>query len=114
MPKRGSKAASRRARQRPPRRPVIPQSGPSRATAAAPTATPEALETAEREVGTLETPRPAPRPSVSGPSGLGDRARAEYHYVGRDLRNIAILAAVMVVLLVAAWLVLPATGIVAA
>ena len=113
MPKRGSKAASRRARQRPPRRPVIPQT-PIRPTDAPPAVTPEEQETTAHESVTREAPRPVPRPSTSGPSGLGERARAEYHYVGRDLRNIAILAAVMAVLLVAAWIVLPATGIVAA
>jgi hypothetical protein len=113
MPKRGSKAASRRARQRPPRRPVIPQP-PIRPTATTPAVTPEEQETTAREPVTREAPRPVPKPSASGPSGLGERARAEYHYVGRDLRNIAILAAVMVVLLIAAWIVLPATGIVAA
>jgi len=36
---------------------------------------------------------------VGGSSRLTERAAAEYHYVGRDLRNIGILLVVMVVLL---------------
>ncbi|MEO6060092.1 MAG: hypothetical protein ABIQ05_09010, partial [Candidatus Limnocylindria bacterium] len=63
-----------------------------------------------------DAPRPAPsRPStvshggradprfaVSGPSRLGDRAAADYHYVVRDLRSIGILVAGMAVLLIVA------------
>ncbi len=37
--------------------------------------------------------------SSSGPSRLTERAVAEYHYVGRDLRNIGVMAAVLAVLL---------------
>jgi hypothetical protein len=47
-------------------------------------------------------------------SGLGERGRLEYHYVIRDLRNIAILSAIIVVALIVAWLVLPALGLVPA
>jgi hypothetical protein len=37
--------------------------------------------------------------SASGPSRLGERASAEYHYVLRDLRNIGVLLVVLAVLL---------------
>jgi hypothetical protein len=50
--------------------------------------------------------------TASGPSGLGDRARAEYHYVGRDLRDITILTAVMAVGLIGAWFAFSAMGLV--
>jgi hypothetical protein len=45
-------------------------------------------------------------------SVLTDRERAEYHYVERDLRNIGILTAVMVALLVLAYFVFSALGLV--
>jgi hypothetical protein len=48
----------------------------------------------------------------AGASRLCERAAAEYHYVGRDLRNIVVLTAVIAVILLAAWLVLPATGLI--
>jgi hypothetical protein len=47
-------------------------------------------------------------------SGLGERARAEYHYVGRDLRNIAVLTVIMAALLAAATVTLPALGLIRA
>jgi hypothetical protein len=52
-----------------------------------------------------------PRFQVAGPSRLTDRAVAEYHYVGRDLRNIGVMVVVMAVLLVVATIVVNATGI---
>ena len=52
-----------------------------------------------------------PRVIVAGSSRLSDRAIQEYHYVRQDLRNIAILMAVMAVILVAAVLVFSALGI---
>ncbi len=52
-----------------------------------------------------------PRVIVAGSSRLSERAIEEYHYVRRDLRNIAILMAVMAVILVAAVLVFSALGI---
>ena len=47
-----------------------------------------------------------------GGSTLTDRERAEYHYVERDLRNIGILTAIMFALLIAAWFVFDALGII--
>lgn len=52
-----------------------------------------------------------PRVMVAGSSRLSERAIQEYHYVRRDLRNIAILMAVMAVILVAALLAFSALGI---
>lgn len=46
--------------------------------------------------------RADPRFAVSGPSRLGERAAADYHYVVRDLRSIGILVAAMTVLLIVA------------
>jgi len=43
-------------------------------------------------------------------SALSDRARDEYHYVTRDLRNIGILAAVMLAILIAAFVAFRAIG----
>ncbi len=37
--------------------------------------------------------------SPAGSSRLGEAARAEYHYVARDLRNTAVLVLLMAVLL---------------
>lgn len=48
---------------------------------------------------------------MAGPSRLGDAARAEYHYVGRDLRNTAILVVVMAALLGVAVVVVNLAGI---
>jgi hypothetical protein len=48
---------------------------------------------------------------VAGPSRLSERAAAEYHYVFRDLRNIAVLVGVMIVLLAVATVAVRALGI---
>jgi hypothetical protein len=107
--RRSGKAANRRTRQRPPRRPVIPQP-PPRATT-----TPADETEVEAPIRVEASPVPAPRqvPTIySGASRLSERAAAEYHYVGRDLRNIAVLTAIIAILLLAAWLILPATGLV--
>jgi hypothetical protein len=48
---------------------------------------------------------------VSGPSRLTERASAEYHYVRRDLRNIAVLVVMMAVLLGAAVVAFSVLGI---
>ena len=114
--KRSGKAANRRARQRPPRRPAIPQPVPrdtvttdadtDAVAAVPPVGTPDARE-AER----LAPPRPLPA-MYAGASRLSERAAAEYHYVGRDLRSIAVLTVVIVALLVVAWLTLPALGVI--
>jgi hypothetical protein len=110
----GGKAASRRSRQRRAQRPAPP---PSVA------ATPQPLEEAGLEERP-EDPREEPRKAsaVSAPSAarayagsgssLTERERAEYHYVERDLRNIGILTAIMFVLLIAAWFVFNALGLV--
>jgi hypothetical protein len=109
--RRGGKAASRRARRNPPRRPVIPQPGLARTTAAEPPA--EAAPAAPtREDRPERRPEPTFHPVPGASSALGERGRAEYHYVVRDLRNIAVLTALMAVFLVAAWLALPATGLI--
>ena len=108
MPRRAGKAASRRARQRPPRRPVVP-GPPSESTPVPPIGTPDA-----REAASLTPPkRTAPSASTTATgSTLSDRERAEYHYVERDLRNIWILSAVMAVLLFLAWLAFSSLGLV--
>jgi hypothetical protein len=46
-------------------------------------------------------------------SHLTSREQAEYHYVERDLRNIGVLTAAMVVLLFVAWAVVRALGLTA-
>jgi len=52
--------------------------------------------------------RADPRFAVSGPSRLGDRAAADYHYVIRDLRSIGILVGLMAAGLAVATVVLGA------
>jgi hypothetical protein len=52
-----------------------------------------------------------PRVTLGGSSRLTDRALAEYHYVGRDLRNIAVLMVVLAVLLAVATFAVNALGI---
>jgi hypothetical protein len=101
MPRRGGKAASRRSRQRKqhrqPQRPV-PRAPSSPATPSA--ATPDVAEAKAPE----RVRGPVPTASALGlRSDLGPGARAQYHYVGRDLRNIAVLSLVMLILLLAAW-----------
>ena len=54
-----------------------------------------------------------PVPASSGRSQLSGADRAEYHYVERDLRNIGILTAAMVVLLLVAWAAVQALGLTA-
>jgi len=110
MARRVGKAANRKARQR-----NVPR--PARAVAPAP-------ESSSQPVPPVGTPdaREAisldPSPRVSAPiaagasSTLTTRERAEYHYVERDLRNIGILSAVMVVMLIVAWLAFSGLGLV--
>lgn len=97
MARRTGKAATRRARQQ--RRARM---GPA---APAPASTPQ--EPAEGTPSGGGEPRPAsPRQPVFAavPAGsrLGENAREEYHYVGRDLRNTAILSLIMAALLAGA------------
>jgi hypothetical protein len=107
MAKRAGKAANRKARQRRVHRPTPPISS------AAPTPIPPVGTPDAREAVSLDPPRRSARASVSSfGSTLTDRERAEYHYVERDLRNIGILTAVMVALLIAAYFVFRATGLV--
>ncbi len=103
MPRRAGKAASRKARQRPVKRTAIPA-----ATPVPPVGTPDA-----REAISLNPPRrTVPSSGAMAGSLLTDRERAEYHYVERDLRNIGILTGVMVALLVLAYFVFSALGLV--
>ena len=114
MPRRSGKAASRRARQqRRSRHPAAP--GPSVARPAA------APGMASSPVDAARAPSVSPAPlsgrpfavaaSTVGSSRLGDAARAEYHYVARDLRNTVILVLVMAVLLGVAVVVVNLAGI---
>ena len=109
MPRRAGKAASRRARQRPVRRPLqhvtLP---PPTASAVPPVGTPDALE-----AESLDPPRRITPPvAATAGSTLTSRERAEYHYVERDLRNIAILTLVMAIGLLAAWFLFSQTGLI--
>ena len=69
----------------------------------------------EVEAAATPAPRRVARATVGAGAGAGstltDRERADYHYVERDLRNIAILTAAMFGLLLLAWFVFTATGI---
>lgn len=72
-----------------------------------PVGTPDA-----REATSLEPPRRTSAPStVTGDSRLSGQHRAEYHYVERDLRNIGVITAMMVGLLLVAWAVFQALGL---
>jgi hypothetical protein len=74
-----------------------------------PAGTPDA-----REAEALDPPRRTtpPAAAVAG-SHLTSREQADYHYVERDLRNIGVLTAAMVVLLFVAWAVVRALGLTA-
>jgi hypothetical protein len=109
----GGKAASRKARQRRPQRPAAPMP-PSTARVDVPMPEPRASAV---DAHAAPTPRRISAPSAERAlagtgSSLSAHDRAEYHYVERDLRNIAILTAVMFVLLAAAWAAFTALGIV--
>ncbi|MGI8929907.1 MAG: hypothetical protein ACR2F5_01215, partial [Candidatus Limnocylindria bacterium] len=120
MPRRTGKATSRKAHQRPPKRPlqhvVLPPPGlspPAAQSAAAsapvvpPVGTPDA-----REAISLNPPRRVvPSFGAAADSTLTTRERAEYHYVERDLRNIGILTALMVLGLVIAWVIFSQLGL---
>jgi hypothetical protein len=118
MARRGGKAANRRDRQRKAQRRTLqrPQA-PARPIG---DGVSEAIEeAAERRAETAAAPAPAPlRPrradprfAVAGPSRLSERAADEYHYVRRDLRNIAVLIVVMAILLGAAVVAFSVLGI---
>jgi hypothetical protein len=118
MARRGGKAANRRDRQRKAQRRTLqrpaPPAGPIGGVVS------EAVEAAaeRRSVAPAAPAAPAvragradPRFAVAGPSRLSERASAEYHYVRRDLRNIAVLVVVMAVLLGAAVVAFSVLGI---
>jgi hypothetical protein len=113
MARRPGKAASRKARQRyVPKTPrpaptPVPQAD-AEAVAIPPVGTPDA-----REAVSLDPPRrTTPVTYGTGGSTLSVRERAEYHYVERDLRNIGILSLVMAILLVGAYFLFNAVGLV--
>jgi hypothetical protein len=143
MAKRGGKAASRRSRQRRAQRQqpsTQAQTSPSRSVLPADieelregdvTPSTDAFEKADAELRASTPPpgsraepavrgatRPRPQPrdyaSTSGPSRLSERAVAEYHYVGRDLRNIGVLSVILAVLLALSAVVVNLLGIGAA
>ena len=119
MARRGGKAANRRDRQRrAQRRATQRPAAPARPIAGVVS---EAVEAAAEQRSESAPAAPAasltrgarsdPRFAVAGPSRLSERAAAEYHYVRRDLRNIAVLVVVMAVLLGAAVVAFSALGI---
>ncbi len=124
MAKRGGKAANRKAKQRraqrpsTPPRPVAPvertlsedafDAEPMRPTAAAPAPVAAARESVREPA---RKPSRDPRAMIAGPSRLGERAQAEYHYVTRDLRNIGVLVVVMAAILAVAFIVFNVFGI---
>ena len=109
MARRAGKAASRKARQR-----NVPRA--PRPAAPPPTAPDQPVEAATITPAPSGPPRPARRPSApaayAGGSTLTAAERSEYHYVERDLRNIGILTLVMFGLLIGAWLLFTATGLI--
>jgi hypothetical protein len=118
MPRKAGKAASRKARQRSVKRASRPASAYSSAAPNGPSAeadvdvvppvgTPDA-----REAASLRPPRRTPSTTTQVGSTLTSSERAEYHYVERDLRNIAILTVAMAVLLFVAWAAFSAMGLV--
>jgi hypothetical protein len=111
MARRAGKAASRKARQRKVHRPIG-------ATPAAPvSAPPPDVDAATPPSPAAAAPAAPRRAAVAGSasaSRLSGSERSEYHYVERDLRDIAILTAVMAALLFVAWLAFSATGLIGA
>ena len=104
MPRRG-KAATRHARQR------RAQTRPATtAPAAVPQGAPDTGEPATSDAAPVTTPRAGRAGAASGTSALSARARDEYHYVGRDLRNIGVLAVIMLAILIVAFVVSRAVG----
>jgi hypothetical protein len=85
---------------------------------------PDAFEIADAEVRAAAQPplastgatraraRAADARITVGSSRLTERAAAEYHYVQRDLRNIAILAVILAALLAAATILVNVTGLI--
>jgi hypothetical protein len=100
MARRSGKAVRRRSRQR-----SVPRGAAARPQPAtpAPAAERAAVEStpavAARTAEKTEKAAPSPSPYVAGASRLSERARDEYHYVARDLRNIGVLVLIIAVLL---------------
>ena len=114
MARRSGKAASRRSRQRRAQRqaPPAPVSRAPTVEAESPDRPEEAREEPRRTAAAAPSaPSPA-RAYAAGVSSLTARERAEYHYVERDLRNIGILTAILLALLVAAWFAFNALGLI--
>jgi hypothetical protein len=131
MARRG-KTANRNARRRAQRnaaqrQPATGSDAPGPEVDAAPSsgAMPDAFEIADAEVRAAAQPplasaagaaRAKPRaadPRITvGSSRLSERAVAEYHYVQRDLRNIAVLAIILAALLAAATILVNVTGLI--
>ena len=121
MAKRGGKAANRKAKQRRAQRPSTP---PRPVSPVEPTLSEETFDAEPMRTAAVAAPaaresvrEPARKPSrdpramIAGPSRLGERAQAEYHYVIRDLRNIGVLVVVMAVILAVAFIVFNVFGI---
>ena len=125
MARRG-KTANRQARQRrrsaqrtAPQRPAASSaSGPALAPSSAAGDEAAPSESVASQAATTSRSLPAsqrrtttnPRVTVAGPSRLSERAVEEYHYVGRDLRNIGVLVAIMAAVLVVAVIVFTVMG----
>lgn len=112
MARRVGKAASRKARQRNVKRASRAASSPAFGESVAPAGDPTQDVS---QVTSPASPAPVRRPassSTSAGSTLTSSERAEYHYVERDLRNIGILTAAMAAMLLVAWLIFSALGLV--
>lgn len=122
MARRGGKAANRRDRQRRAQRKALQRpAAPARPIGGAVSdAVDAAAERRAEEAPALTVSsapsltrgaRHDPRFAVAGPSRLSERAAAEYHYVRRDLRNIALLVVMMALALGGAVFAFNALGI---
>lgn len=115
MAKRAGKSSTRRARRRRGLQPASPRQGAGTSAPDAAAGPPAETTPAPRPAAPRPTPpatgRLAARNAVAGPSRLSERAIAEYHYVQRDLRNIAVLLVIMGVLLAAAAVAVNVAGI---
>lgn len=122
MARRGGKAANRRDRQRQAQRRAQQRPAPlARPNAGAVSDAVDAAVERRAEAAPPRVASPAspltrgarhdPRFAVAGPSRLSERAAAEYHYVRRDLRNIAVLVVMMAIALGAAAFAFNALGI---
>lgn len=122
MARRGGKAANRRDRQRQAQRRALQRpAAPARPITGVVSDAIDAAAGRRAEAAPARSPasspaltrgaRHDPRFAVAGPSRLSERAAAEYHYVRRDLRNIALLVVMMGVALGVAVFAFDALGI---